>query len=228
MKLYDLAGADAQLRFSPFCWRVKMALAHKGLAVDAIAWRFTEKDALPRPNAGQVPVLVDGDQVIADSWKIAGYLDQRYPDRPLFEGAQAKAHALLIKLWIESSIHPLFARLLVPGIFGILDARDQAYFRETREKRFGMPLAQLAGEREQSLRALREGLGPLRAMLAEQPFVAGQAPGFADYIVFAPLQWARCSSGIALLENADPVWTYRERMLDLHEGFARRAPCAGS
>ena len=27
MKLYDLAGADANLRFSPYCWRAKFALA---------------------------------------------------------------------------------------------------------------------------------------------------------------------------------------------------------
>src|SRR5436190_7008774 len=31
--LYDLAGAEAERRFSPFCWRTKMALAHKGLEV---------------------------------------------------------------------------------------------------------------------------------------------------------------------------------------------------
>jgi len=29
--LYDLAGAEAERRFSPFCWRTKMALAHKVL-----------------------------------------------------------------------------------------------------------------------------------------------------------------------------------------------------
>ena len=228
MKLYDLAGADERLRFSPFCWRTKMALAHKGLFAETIAWRFTEKSVLPQPNAGQVPVLVDGGHAIADSWKIAGYLDRHYPERPLFGCAQAEAHALLIKFWIERNIHPLFARLLVPDVFGILDERDKGYFRETREKRFGMPLEQLAGEREQSVRKLREGLEPLRAMLAEQPFVAGQTPGFADYIAFAPLQWARCSSGIALLENGDPVFAYRERMLDLHDGFARTAPCMGA
>ena len=34
--LYDLAGAEADRRFSPFCWRTKMALAHKGLEVETI------------------------------------------------------------------------------------------------------------------------------------------------------------------------------------------------
>lgn len=225
MKLYDLAGADTGLRFSPFCWRIKMALAHKGLPAETIAWRFTEKSVLPQPNAGQVPVLVDGERVVADSWKIAEYLDQNYPQRPLFACAQAQAHALLIKFWVERNVHPLFARLLVPEIFGIIDQRDKAYFQESREKRFGMSLVQLAAEREENLRKLREGLEPLRAMLLEQPFVAGQTPGFADYIAFAPLQWARCSSDISLLESDDPVSAYRERMLDLHDRFARTAAC---
>jgi hypothetical protein len=31
MKLYDLAGAEDDLRFSPNCWRIKMALEHKSL-----------------------------------------------------------------------------------------------------------------------------------------------------------------------------------------------------
>ena len=58
--MYDLAGTEADRRFSPFCWRTKMALAHKGLAVETVPWRFTEKDKLPTPNDGRVPVIVDG------------------------------------------------------------------------------------------------------------------------------------------------------------------------
>ena len=44
--LYDLAGAEDDRRFSPYCWRVKMALKHKGLAFETIPWRFTEKEAI--------------------------------------------------------------------------------------------------------------------------------------------------------------------------------------
>ena len=32
--MYDLAGAEADRRFSPFCWRTRMALAHKGLSAE--------------------------------------------------------------------------------------------------------------------------------------------------------------------------------------------------
>ena len=43
IQLYDLAGADENSRFSPFCWRARMALAHKGLAYETIPWRYSDK-----------------------------------------------------------------------------------------------------------------------------------------------------------------------------------------
>ena len=82
--LYDLAGADPALRFSPFCWRIRMALAHKDLAVETVPWRFTEKDRIAFSGQGLVPVLVDGDVVVPDSLAILRYLEDRWPDPPLF------------------------------------------------------------------------------------------------------------------------------------------------
>ena len=43
IRMYDFAGEETARRFSPFCWRSRMALAHKGLSVETIPWRFTEK-----------------------------------------------------------------------------------------------------------------------------------------------------------------------------------------
>jgi len=98
--MFDLAGAEADRRFSPFCWRTKMALAHKVLVVETVPWRFTEKDKLPQPNAGRVPVIIDGDRVVHDSTTIADYLEEHYPDRPsLFGGETSRALALFIQNW---------------------------------------------------------------------------------------------------------------------------------
>ena len=63
--MYDLAGDDPALRFSPFCWRTRMALAHKGLAVTTIPWRLTDTAALTFSGQGRVPVIRDGDVVVA-------------------------------------------------------------------------------------------------------------------------------------------------------------------
>ena len=40
IRFFDLAGADPDIRFSPNCWRIRMALAHKGLDAETVPWRF--------------------------------------------------------------------------------------------------------------------------------------------------------------------------------------------
>src|SRR4029079_10376464 len=77
--MHDLAGADPARRFSPYCWRAKLALAHKGLTVETIPWRFTETDALAFSGQARVPVIRDGHRVVFDSWSIAEYLEDTYP-----------------------------------------------------------------------------------------------------------------------------------------------------
>ena len=41
--LYELAGADRSLRFSPHCWKSKLALVHKRLSYKTEPVWFTEK-----------------------------------------------------------------------------------------------------------------------------------------------------------------------------------------
>lgn len=79
MRLYDLPR-------SPWCQKVRIALAEKGLpherhivlpGQEDEGW-FSDLDPL-----GRVPVLVDRDLVVRGARVIAEYLDEAYPDRPL-------------------------------------------------------------------------------------------------------------------------------------------------
>src|SRR5579884_4031061 len=198
--MYDLAGAEADRRFSPFCWRARMALAHKGLPVETVPWRFTEKDKLPQPNAGRVPVIVDGERVVHDSAAIADYLEQAYPDRPsLFGGETGRALTRFVQNWTETVVHIGLIRLVLTDIYGHLGPADQAYFRADREKRFGATLESVVAEREARLPAFRASLDPLRRTVERQDFVCGAMPGYADYVVFGAFQWARAISAFELL-----------------------------
>ncbi len=223
LKMYDLAGADERYRFSPYCWRVRLACAHKGLPLDTVPWRFSEKALLPSPNEGTVPVLVDGDTVLGDSWKIACYLDERYPEHPLFEGPQAKSQALLIKYSTERTLHPFITRMVVRDVWMALHEKDKPYFRQSREKRLGKTLEDFVADREDARAQFRQAIEPLRATVAEQTFISGATPGFSDYIVFGTFMWARCVSNFEVLEVGDPVWVWRNRLLELYDGLARRA-----
>ena len=59
-----------------------MALAHKGLSAESIPWYFTEKHAIAPHQSEKVPVLLDGETSVVDSWVIANYLEDSYPDQP--------------------------------------------------------------------------------------------------------------------------------------------------
>jgi len=92
LKLFELVGTDASRPFSPFCWRTRMALAHKGLSAETIPWCFTDRQAIAPHGSEKVPVLLDHDTAVVDSWTIANYLEDRYPDRPsLFGGEGGRA-----------------------------------------------------------------------------------------------------------------------------------------
>jgi glutathione S-transferase len=224
MLLYDLAGAEDDRRFSPYCWRAKMALKHKGLEFETVPWRFTEKEAIAKHGASTVPVLVDGAQAVADSWAIALYLDEVYPSRPrLFEGTESRALADFFAQWTVKALHPVLLRVIVLDVLAKLHEKDRAYFRESREKRFGRTLEEHAADPKGSLAAFRGALEPVRPVLVQNAFVSGNGPGFADYVLFGVFQWARAVSPTRLVEPDDPVYAWRERMLDLFGGYARAA-----
>ena len=220
-KLYDLAGADENRRFSPYCWRIRMALAHKGLDVECIPWRFTEKDALSFSGQEKVPVLVDGENTVSDSWEIAKYLETEYPDTPSLKLDQGEV--LFIKYWVETTLHSEMLQILVMDIYNSLDLKDQTYFRESREKLFGKALEEIVVNRKERLQHFQKLLIPLRTTLKKQEFVAGGTPGFSAYIVFGAFQWARCISDISLLKADDSIYLWRKKMLALHQGLALNA-----
>jgi len=193
-----------------------------------VPWRFTEKDELPKPNAGRVPVIVDDGRVVHDSSAIADYLEDRYADRPsLFGGETGRGLARFVQNWTETVLQLGLIRLVLLDIYRHLDSENQAYFRQDREKRFGMTLEDFVGDRDARLPAFRASLDPLRRTVDRQSFVSGKAPAYADYIVFGAFQWARAISEFEVLAADDPVRAWRGRMLDLHDGLARRAPAYG-
>jgi len=225
LKMYDLAAADPAIRFSPHCWRTRMAAAHKGLEIDCVAWRFTDKDAIAFSGQGAVPVLVDGERHVVDSWAIAVYLDQHYPDRPhLFDGEQARAHAYFLNAWTARVLHAGLIRHLLLDIHGFLAEKDKAYFRDSREKRFGQSLESFVAGAETELPAFQASLAPLRDALKAQPWLGGVEPSYADYIVFGAFQWARVSSPKRLLEPEDPVAEWFQRLLEMYDGMGAAMP----
>ena len=225
--LYDLVFDDDR-RPSPFCWRTKFALSHKGLAWSEVPVGFGEKDKIAFASSQTVPVIKDGEMPVKDSWAIASHLDKAHPDKPLFKSDMARSYALFVNGWVDTQLHPVLAPLIIGDLYDRVRPVDQPYIKETRGKRFGSTDlgAVQAAAREKGPAAFRGVLEPARRTLKEQKFLAGDLPAYPDYILMGAFMWARIVSPFELLETDDPVHAWRERMLDLYGGLGRKAKAA--
>ena len=222
--MYDLVGADDR-RFSPNCWRTRMALLHKGLEHEARPTQFEEIKTICDGERKTIPTIEDGDKVVTDSLAIADYLEETYADRPsLFDGPVGRGLAAFVQNWTQTVVNPGVVGMVVADIHDHLVPTDQAYFRASREKLFGRPLEEVQAGREDRLDSFRKSLTPLRATVSKQAFLGGDRPTYADYLAFAPFQWARSISDFRILADDDPVAGWFGRVLDLYDGAARRSP----
>jgi glutathione S-transferase len=222
IQLFDLVGQDDR-RFSSNCCKTKYALAHKGLAFETVPTRFTDIAAIGDGSFKTIPVIRDGEQWVGDSWAIAEYLEAAYPDTPsVFGGPAGREYARFVARWVETRTQPLIMNMVVHDIYVQVDPADRAYFSESRNKRLGKPIDQVPVGREERLPELRARLEPLRRVVAEQPFLGGAAPIYADYHAMGQFIWARSVSPFALVEAGDPVHAWMHRCLDLYDGLLRQ------
>jgi glutathione S-transferase len=124
-----------QIPFSHNCVKARIGLALKKLDYEISNIRPMDR-APVRDASGQglVPVLVDGDRVVADSTTVLVYLDERYPDPPLRPSdpvLRADCHVLedwadlafmavsrRIAYWNVTSHPGSLGRMFFPGDFG--------------------------------------------------------------------------------------------------------------
>lgn len=99
LKLYDYAQC-------PFCQRVRIALAEKGLPYERVPVDL-DRGEEQTPNfkrlnpLSRVPVLVDGKNTVTESNVINEYLEERFSKKPLFPKDAGKRAE--IRTWIHYS-----------------------------------------------------------------------------------------------------------------------------
>lgn len=121
---------------SPYAAKARIALYEKGLEFEKInvPWDqvrgFTEKprEMLAIDPKGQVPTLVDGEIALFDSTVIFEYLEQRYPNPPLYpKSIAARVQCRLLEDYADTVVADA-GRTLRAEVFGKPDVatRDQA------------------------------------------------------------------------------------------------------
>ena len=96
-----------QFELSQYCEKVRLILDYKELDYRKIEVTpgVGQLELLQLSGQAKVPVLKDGDTIVADSTEIALYLDRKYPERPILPTEpRARGLCLLIEEWADESI----------------------------------------------------------------------------------------------------------------------------
>lgn len=210
MKLYELCSED-QRRFSPYCWRTRMALAIKEIEVDSVPVGFTQIPEICNGTGKTVPVLTTNDGPIANSFDIALHLDETLPEKPLlFRGQAAKSHCRLIEGWVDTVVLGGLMSMIVVDIWSVLRPEDKEYFRSTREARLGKSLEEFQAGREGRVKGFNSAtLAPVRRALAKAEWLGGDQPDYADCILFGSLMWPHVVSEFTVLEDGTVMTWFR-------------------
>ncbi|TDL18670.1 hypothetical protein BD410DRAFT_822347 [Rickenella mellea] len=201
---------------SPNVWKTRVALKYKGLQYKTEWVAFPDIKPLMQklgapPSAKSrsgtefytVPVIYDSTtgHYIADSFKIAQYLDTTYPSTPPLFPAGADVVASFEKHFIRETVSPLIP-LMVPRVITHLQPRCTEFFRTTREQRFKCTIEEIAPDgsekRKEGWEKVRKSLDTFAGCLTENgalgPYLFGEAPTQADFIVLGWLLWIKTLS----------------------------------
>jgi glutathione S-transferase len=90
--------------FSTNVERVALALAYKALEAESVVITYENRSPVIEVSGqGLVPVLVDGEEVIADSVHILRHLEAKWPDPPLFPREAARRAELDLFLDVSTA-----------------------------------------------------------------------------------------------------------------------------
>jgi glutathione S-transferase len=151
----------------PYCARVRIVLAEKGLGYETVAIDLRDRPAwlYAKNPLGKVPVLEEDDGlVLPESDVIMEYLDERFPEPPLWPADPAER--ALGRLWLER-----FDDRLGDDYYGV--------------RRGDLPAD-----------AITERFEELDAALERQPFLSGRLYGLADIGYVPWILRARSNLGV--------------------------------
>jgi glutathione S-transferase len=145
---------------------------------------------------GQVPVLVDGGEVITQIVTILLHLDAKLPEAGILPASgMARTRALETLTWMNNTVHPTFTHVFMPQKF----TDDEAAQNAIR----GFAVARY-----------RELLGEIEALAAQAaPWMVGEKPGALDAYALTLLRWG----GYAGIDPTDfpKTWDLAQRFAAL-------------
>ena len=116
-----------QFHHSPFCLKVRMVLDAKALSykIIEITPGIGQLAIFQKSGQKQVPVLVDGENILSDSSKIIRYLEQNYTEKSVIpKNSRDSALANIIENWADTTFARNTKKTLIKAAANDQDLRD--------------------------------------------------------------------------------------------------------
>jgi glutathione S-transferase len=130
---------------SAFSWRVLLALEHKRLPYESQLLHFDKQEPqspqmLKMNPRGRVPVLKDNDYVVFESVAVLYYLDQKYPQIPIFGLSPEEAGVIMrviceFQAYAEPSLQKIVAAVFSDQVSDNIEELSDAMHIVGREAR---------------------------------------------------------------------------------------------
>lgn len=182
IKLYELRGKDPKFLWSSNPWKARMCLNLKGIEFESIPLTYPEIHAklpnvLHKDKGCTVPVLVDDENVIQDSFEIAQYVDNKFPGASIFQGNIA-LHEFIYN-WFAEIKGTLF-KLVILDIADKLDDESKKYYIKKNTALYGDLETAALKDRDENVKWIQKNLNLLLGNLKKNVFLSGETTGWTD------------------------------------------------
>ncbi len=101
---------------SPYVRKVGCCLQYKGLPFEFVPVNLTDPKEIAFTGQTQVPVLQIGDEWRTDSTQLAIWLDELFPEKPLFGNTEHERESILaLDSWVTNNLTLAFFRTVYEG-----------------------------------------------------------------------------------------------------------------
>ncbi|KAJ7203451.1 hypothetical protein C8J57DRAFT_1202801 [Mycena rebaudengoi] len=208
--LYDIPSTLPAKAWSPNTWKTRYSLNYKGIQYDTVWLEYPEIEGFSK-QVGVSPTKYKPDgrptytlpmihdpttgAFVADSMKIAEYLDRTYPDTPrAIPAGTAAFHRIFEEQASSLLLHILPNYALATA--ALLNPISEGFFRRNIEEMEGRKLEEMAPEASQEVQiwqTVRDALGKVDGWIKENgecsSYLMGDRIAFADIWIAAYLRW---------------------------------------
>jgi glutathione S-transferase len=202
-----------RFRYSPYARKVQMVLDLLGKKYELVEVPYGDRTEIAEATGGyiQVPVLVDGAEVICDSRAICEHLlekDARLVPSPWEGPIWAYAD------FVDGPLEDFLFRIASPAVRDAWKTKaERGLYVFSKERKFGAGCVdQWERDRDLLIEKARKLLAPTLKTLAQRPFLFGDAPTLADCALYGNCKMIEEASAPLLPRVAEALVPFVKRL----------------